>query len=133
MGRHCTGHQSLPRHWCETGPNSRRCRNLQNSCPSPVTIGYTGFIGDVLKVSQSINIAIQPITRAALIAVVPIVNAGDEPVEVAITIVITHGIAHTIFIRDNSRCRIDKCLAGLVAQHLTTGEVTRQEHVGVTI
>ena len=101
--------------------------------PAPAALAHAGGIGRVLEAAVA-PVAVEPVAGGAVAgASVRVVDAGHEPVHVAVQVVVSRGGAHAVLVCDGGAGDVGEARAGVVAQHLARAEVGGQQEVGVAV
>ena len=99
---------------CETG------------APRPPREPHPRRVGGVFERPRTVDVPVQPVSGAAeLGAVVRVVDAGDEPVQIAVAIVVRHRRPHPVV--------VDEVPRRVVAQHLARAEIAREQDVRIAV
>ena len=103
--------------------------------PAPAAVVHAGGVGYVLE--QAIVIVVEPVAQLeALIAggVGPAPDGGDEPVEIAVVVVIAEGGSHAVAIHDDTAVGdVSEGTVGVVEIDHRGEEVPRDHQVGVAV
>ena len=102
--------------------------------PTPIPFHHAGFVGAVFKHAVA-SVAVQSVAGADEAAVQGLaVDRGDEPVHVAVVVVVANGGAHAVFVRYDVSVRYPRERAvAIVLVHLAGAEIPRHQQIQVAV
>ena len=100
--------------------------------PAPAALAHAGVVGGVLEHARAV-VAVQTVA-GPVGGHLRIPDAGDEPVQVPVLVVVRHRAAHAVLVADHVGGEIGEGVAaGDVAQHLAGAEVAGEQQVRIAV
>ena len=101
--------------------------------PAPAALPDAGGVRRILEPAVA-AISVEPVAgRAFSGPAIRVVDAGHEPVHVAVAVVVPNRGAHAVLVGDDGIADVSEAPAAFVQQHLAGPEIARQQDVRVAV
>ena len=106
----------------------------QAGAPAPAALAHAAGVGRVLERAGPVDVPVETVPRGAVPGALERgEDAGHEPVDIPVVVVVAGGGAHAVLVGQDRLAGLDEGQAAVVAQDLARAEVAGQQQVGVAV